>query len=333
MTLLSIKNLSCSITSKKEKILPLYDINLTLSKNETLAIVGESGSGKSLLCLSLLQILPSPPISIETGEIIFKGQNLLNLKDKELQKIRGKEISMIFQEPMTALNPVFTIGEQIVEMLLTHENISKKDALDKAEYLFERVKIPFAKKRLEAYPHELSGGMRQRVMIAMALSCNPLLLLADEPTTALDLTTQAEILTLIKELKEAYETTMLLVSHDLGLVAQYADNIAVLYAGEFVEKAPARELFSAPKHPYTQALLATIPILDKPKNLTAIKGHIPQGNERLSADILKFPELYLQRGCNFAPRCTYALKKCFDETPPLFSLNAQEQVRCWLHEK
>ncbi|MEM6705764.1 MAG: ABC transporter ATP-binding protein [Acidobacteriota bacterium] len=282
----------------------LDGIDLSVASGETLALVGESGSGKSMTALSLLQLVPEPG-RIEGGRIRFDGQDLLALDKQGIRGVRGNRIAMIFQEPMSSLNPVLTIGEQVAEPIQLHRDVERNEALERAGELLRRVAIPDAEQRLNAYPHELSGGMRQRVMIAMALACEPELILADEPTTALDVTVQAQILSLLKRLTEETNAALLLITHDLGVVARYADRVAVMYGGRVVETAPASALYRAPQHPYTRGLLASVPRLDgEDRRLVPIEGQPP--------DLADLPA-----GCAFAPRCPLAFDRCRHEQPLL----------------
>ncbi|MDI3480921.1 MAG: peptide/nickel transport system ATP-binding protein [Tepidanaerobacteraceae bacterium] len=298
-------------------IVPAVDgVDFCIKKGETLGIVGESGCGKSVTSLSLLRLVPNPPGKIVEGEVFFKGENLLKKTESEMRKIRGNDISMIFQEPMTSLNPVFTVGEQISEAIELHQGLSKRDAMAKAVEMLKMVGIPSAEQRVREYPHQMSGGMRQRVMIAMALSCNPALLIADEPTTALDVTIQAQILELMKDLKERLGTAIMLITHDLGVVAEMAENVLVMYAGKVVEYADVKTIFKNPKHPYTVGLLGSIPRLDEPKEkLYVIEGAVPN-------------PFNMPSGCRFHPRCPEAREICRMREPELLQLDGH-QVRCW----
>jgi len=283
-----------------------------------LGIVGESGSGKSVTALSIMRLIPQPPGKIVSGEITFDGKNLCTFSEREMRKIRGCKISMIFQEPMTSLDPVFTIGHEIVETILLHQDLTKKEAYKKAVKMLELVGIPDADKRMKSYPHELSGGMRQRVMIAMALSCNPALLIADEPTTALDVTIQAQILRLMNELKKEFNTSVLMITHDLGVISEMCDNVAVMYAGHIVEYTDIYTIFEKPLHPYTEGLNRSIPRMDKEtKILDTIKGVVPN-------------LLHLSPGCPFAPRCEYAYERCLKEMPQLIEVEPRHLVKCHL---
>ena len=304
-----------------EGVVPAVDgVSFHLNKGETLAVVGESGSGKSITSLSVMRLIPSPPGRIVEGSIEFAGEELLTKTDKEMRDIRGNRISMIFQEPMTSLNPVYRIGDQIAESLIVHQGLNKKQALEKAVEMLRLTGIPSPEKRVREFPHQLSGGMRQRVMIAMALCCNPELLIADEPTTALDVTIQAQILELMQELKEKLNTAIILITHDLAVVAEMADRAAVMYCGRIVEEAPVDELFANPLHPYTKGLLASIPSIDqKVDKLYMIDGMVPN-------------LLHLPPGCAFAPRCPEARSKCLKAPPELVDIGPGRKVSCWLAE-
>jgi oligopeptide/dipeptide ABC transporter ATP-binding protein len=298
-------------------------VSYHLRPRETLGIVGESGCGKSVTALSILRLVASPPGRITGGAIRFEGRNLLDLSEHEMEAIRGNDISMIFQEPMTSLNPLYTAGHQIAEAIALHQGLSRKDAMDGAIEMLRRVSIPEPERRAHAYPHQLSGGMRQRVMIAMALSCNPKVLIADEPTTALDVTIQAQILELMRELRERLGTAMILITHDLGVVAENADRVVVMYAGRKVEEAAVDELFDHPGHPYTIGLLGSIPQLDgavlartKRSRLTEIKGMVPS--------LANLP-----LGCTFAARCGFATDQCRATYPPLEMHRPEHWVACW----
>ncbi|MDR1048380.1 MAG: ABC transporter ATP-binding protein [Synergistaceae bacterium] len=328
--LVSIEGLRVSFPSKTgpsglDKIWPVDGVSLRILQGETLGLVGESGSGKSMTSLALMGLLPRPHGKIEAGSIQFKGRELVGLGDEEMMKIRGRDISMIFQDPMTSLNPVYTVGEQIAEALRAHERIAKSEARKKAVEMLGRVGIPSPEKRVDAWPHLLSGGMRQRVMIAMALVLRPALLIADEPTTALDVTIQAQILSLMEDLKRDFGMSVLLITHNMGLVAENADRIAVMYAGRILEEAPAKELFGAPSHPYTRGLLDSIPRMrGADKELKAIPGMVPALQD-------------LPPGCKFANRCSFCEceKRCRAEEPPMFELPSPgapgvHKVRCWL---
>jgi peptide/nickel transport system ATP-binding protein len=297
-------------------------VSYALKSGETLGVVGESGCGKSVTALSILRLVANPPGRIVGGAIRFDGRNLLELGESEMEKIRGNDISMIFQEPMTSLNPLFTVGGQISEAIALHQGLSRRDAWDRAVEMLRRVQMPEAEKRAHAYPHQLSGGMRQRVMIAMALSCNPKVLIADEPTTALDVTIQAQILDLMRDLQETLGTAIILITHDMGVVAENADRVVVMYAGRKVEEAAAGELFDNPGHPYTKGLLGSIPHLDtaarsaRPTRLTEIKGMVPS--------LFNLPP-----GCSFAARCSFATDQCRATAPALEQHRPGHWIACW----
>jgi oligopeptide/dipeptide ABC transporter ATP-binding protein len=294
-------------------------VSFQLRRGETLGVVGESGSGKSMTALSILRLV-QPPGEIHGGPVSFNGRtDLLELSERDMRAIRGAEIGFIFQEPMTALNPVFTIGDQIVEALRVHKRATRSDARARAIELLEAVRIPDPARRLRDYPHQLSGGMRQRVLIAIALACQPLLLIADEPTTALDVTIQAEILDLLEEMKAQFHLALMLITHDLGVVAGYADRVAVMYAGRIVEEGPMRQIFESPKHPYTQGLLESIPGGAAGQKLRAIEGAVP--------NLAKLPS-----GCAFAPRCPYRFELCPTEPPPAYDVAPDQRARCYLHD-
>jgi len=301
-----------------DRVIPAVDgVSFSLSKGETLGIVGESGCGKSVTALSIMRLLQTPPAKIVKGEILFKGENLLNKSDEDMRKIRGKDISMIFQEPMTSLNPVFTIGQQISEVFIQHQNLSRKEALSKAIEMLKLVRIPLPERVVKQYPHQLSGGMRQRVMIAMALACEPALIIADEPTTALDVTVEAQILDLINELKSRIDSSIMMISHDLGIVADVADKVAVMYSGRIVEYGDVYAIFNEPKHPYTQGLLNAIPDIDmsRDQRLQEIRGVVPLPDE-------------IKNGCRFKTRCDCAQDNCWIKEPPLLQIG-MNLVRCW----
>ena len=323
--LLEVKNLKTYFYTP-EKVIPAVDgVSFHIKKGETLCIVRESGSGKSVTSLSIMQLVQSPPGKYVGGEILFKGEDILKKSESEMCGIRGNTISMIYQEPMTSLNPVFTIGMQIMETIRIHQKVSKEEARKKAVHMLELVGIADPDIRMKEYPHQLSGGMRQRVMIAMGLCCQPELLIADEPTTALDVTIQAQILDLMRRLKEELHMTILFITHDLGVVAEMAERVIVMYGGRVVEEAPVKEIFKHPRHPYTQGLLNCIPRVDvKEERLKAIKGMVPS------------PDKFAQ-GCRFHPRCPYAREICKSKEPPEhknqwgtvtchFPLNVEEEV-------
>ncbi len=315
--ILDINNLSVSLKHAHEHIPILQNIQFSIAQGKTLCIVGESGCGKSMTALAILRLLPEIA-SIMSGAITFNNQDLTEISETQLQQIRGKNISIIFQEPMTSLNPVLSIGNQIAEPLIQHLNISKSDAINYAIELLNLTGISSPEKRIFEYPHQLSGGLRQRVMIAMALSCNPELLLADEPTTALDVTIQQQILTLLQKFTKEKGMSMLFITHNLGVVAEVADDVCVMYAGEIIEKAPVVELFKTPKHPYTQALINAVPSLKnkKQKHLQSIHGSVPTPQN-------------LPKGCSFSPRCPLFHKECLQK-PPYITMN-KHLVACWLY--
>ena len=318
---LEIQNLTVSFSTTKGKLIAVNGISFHLNPGETLALVGESGCGKTVSALSILRLLPEPPAEISSGKILFDGQDLLSLNAKALQDLRGRSISMIFQDPMTSLNPVLTVGEQIAETLLRHTAMNRREALQKSADLLSRVELPSPKEKLQYYPHQLSGGMRQRVMIAMALACSPRVLIADEPTTALDVLIQAQILELLENLKKETGMSILIITHDLGVVAEIAQRVLVMYAGEIVESGPAKALLKSPFHPYTKGLIASIPKLGTKKRpgarLEEIPGNVPSLDQRPS-------------GCPFHPRCSWAMEICKTQNPQLRMIEAQRQVSCHL---
>ena len=314
---LEVKNLKTYFYTDEGEIPAVDGVDFSLERGETLAIVGESGCGKSVTSLSILRLIATPPGKIVDGEILYNGRDLLKLSEKEMRSVRGNDISMIFQEPMTSLNPVFTVGKQIMESLIYHQNMTKEQARERAIEMLRLVDIPNPEKCINTYPHNLSGGMRQRVMIAMALACNPKVLIADEPTTALDVTIQAQILKLMAELQKKTETGIILITHDLGIVAQIARNVMVMYAGEAVEYADVRSIFKDPRHPYTIGLLKSIPSIHETQDeLYTIKGMVPSPKN-------------LPKGCLFAPRCEYATERCLQERPPLVDIGEGRKLRCW----
>lgn len=323
MSLLEVNNLHTYFKTKKGIVKAVNDVTYSLEAGKTLGIVGESGSGKSVSAMSIIKLLDGNGW-IESGSVTFNGRDILHCTEKEMYHIRGNEISVIFQEPMTSLNPVFTVERQIGEVLRIHQNMSKKQAAEKVIDLLTDVKIPNPARVAKQYPFQLSGGMRQRVMIAMALACKPKLLIADEPTTALDVTIQAQILKLMNDLKRQTGTSILFITHDLGVIHEMADEVAVMYCGQIVEKADAKEIFhkSVYSHPYTEGLMISIPRLNTPKGkrLDAIPGAVPN-------------PLYLPKGCKFAPRCKYCTQKCLEAEPPLTEVGPNHQVRCFYPEK
>lgn len=314
--LLEVKNLCTQFHTEEGIVHALDDVSFDLDRGETLGIVGESGSGKSVTALSIIQLIQTPPGRIAAGAILFGGVDLLKKSRKEMRRIRGHEIAMVFQEPMTSLNPVFTIGEQIMESIQIHQKLGKRQARSKAVEMLRLVRIPEPEQRLHDYPHQLSGGMRQRVMIAIALCCNPYLLICDEPTTALDVTIQAQILELVQEIKERLGTSVILITHDLGVVAQVAERVMIMYAGKVMEYGNARDIFTRPLHPYTSALLRSIPAIEgRVERLNVIQGMVPSLSKR--------PE-----GCLFHPRCDDARPLCRTGRPGITECEGR-QVRCW----
>lgn len=300
-------------------------VSLSVSPSRTLGLLGESGCGKTVTALSVLRLIPEPPGRIEGGSVLFEGVDLLSLPPQRMRGIRGNRITMVFQEPMTSLNPVYTIGDQIAETVMAHRRLGRRDALEMAADLLQQVGIPSPSRRLKEYPHQLSGGMRQRAMIAMAIACRPTLLIADEPTTALDVTIQAQILDLLLGLQEAAGMAMVMITHDLGVIAEMSDHVAVMYAGEVVEYAPVDTLFSDARHPYSIGLMASIPRLGAKlsggkRDLNEIPGLVP--------NLIRLPP-----GCHFAPRCPRRIDRCWRAKPPLFSLTAAHGARCWLVER
>lgn len=317
---LEVKDLSISFdlpNGQEAKV--VEDISFSVYKGETLALVGESGSGKSITSLAVMRLLPIPPGRIASGTIRLNGHDLLQMKLKEMSSIRGNEISMIFQEPMTSLDPVFKVSSQLIEGIRRHQKVSKKEAFEIALGMLKEVGIANAEKVMHEYPHQLSGGMRQRVMIAMAMANNPKLLIADEPTTALDVTVQAQILRLMLKMKEEHGSAILFITHDMGVVAETADRVMVMYAGQIVEEAPVKTLFTEPKHPYTVALLKTIPSLDENvRRLPSIPGTVPSASQ-------------LPNGCRFAARCEHAMPICSEKQPDMMAFAHRQQVRCHLY--
>ena len=320
--LLHIEELKTYFDTFEGMVRAVDDVSFFVDKGEVLGVVGESGCGKSVTALSIMRLIPDPPGKIIAGDIIFEGQSLLALSNEEMRRIRGNKISMIFQEPMTSLNPVYTIGNQISEALRLHQGLSKKDAHDRSIDMLQLVGIPLPERRVNEHPHQLSGGMRQRAMIAMALSCNPSLLIADEPTTALDVTIQAQILDLMVSLKADLDTAIILITHDLGVVAESAARVVVMYAGKVVEEADVYNIFEHPLHPYTEGLLESIPRIDhsiqKKARLTEIPGVVPIPSQ-------------LPAGCHFHPRCPKVMDVCRHENPELKEEKADHRVRCWLY--
>ena len=320
--LLEISNLTTHFFTQDGVVKAVDGITYDLEEGEVLGVVGESGCGKSVHALSIMRLVPSPPGRTVAGEVVFEGEDLLKMDDSEMRNIRGNRIAMVFQEPMTSLNPVLTIGRQLTETLELHQKMSKQQAKIRAAELLQTVGISDAARRLADYPHQFSGGMRQRVMIAMALSCNPKLIIADEPTTALDVTIQAQILELMQDLARDFGTAMIIITHNLGVVARYADNVNVMYAGKIIETGSALEIYHNPKHPYTLALLNSVPRLD--------------ATERIRLDVIEGlpPDLVnLADGCSFAPRCKYVYERCIDESPVLEDALPGHTTACWRHHE
>ncbi len=319
--LLQVKNLHTIFHTEDGTVEAIGGVDFEINEGETLGIVGESGCGKSVTSLSIMRLLPKGIGEVPQGEVIYKGRNILKIPEHEMRRIRGKEIAMIFQEPMTALNPVYTAGDQVAEMVELHLGMKKKEALDYTVEMFKKVGIPMPEQRIYEYPHELSGGLRQRVMIAMALSCNPSLLIADEPTTALDVTIQAQVLDLMRNLLKEYNSSLIMITHDLGVIAEMAERVAVMYAGKIVEYTDVVTLFKNPSHPYTIGLMKSIPRPDvEVERLESIEGVVP--------DLFHMP-----KGCRFNNRCPYATSKCREEEPPLFEVEPQHWSRCWRYSE
>jgi len=319
-TIVEVKNLKTSFSTSEGRFLAVDNVSFKVDQGQTLGIVGESGCGKSVTSLSIMRLIPTPPGQIEAGEILFKGKDLLKLSKEEMRNIRGNQIGMIFQEPMTSLNPVFTIGNQISEAISIHQkSLTRKEIRKRTLEMLMLVGIPSPETRINDYPHQLSGGMRQRVMIAMALSCNPQLLIADEPTTALDVTIQAQILDLIKKLQREFQTAMILITHDLGVVAETCNNVAVMYAGRIVEEGKVEDIFNYPKHPYTKGLLSSVPHFEsgqRLKKLETIPGIVPS-------------LAHLPPGCRFQTRCKFATDICKKTDPPLEPIENEHRVACY----
>lgn len=318
--LLEVKDLQIVFEKEKKELVSVDNVSFSLKRGETLGIVGESGCGKSVTSLSIMRLLGKNG-RIRQGEVLFAGEDIAHVSDKRIRELRGNEISMIFQEPMTSLNPVLTIGDQMMESIRLHMKLDKKAARQYAIEMLEKVRIPRAEVIIDEYPHGLSGGMRQRVMIAMALSCKPKLLIADEPTTALDVTIQAQILKLMQGLREESDTSIMLITHDLGVIAEMADRVIVMYAGQVVEEAEVFELFDNPKHPYTKGLMASIPHIefDGNERLVSIPGTVPSLDQ-------------MPQGCRFQSRCSFATDKCIEQQPSLTQITTQHAVRCFLYE-
>ena len=320
--LLEVNNLATYFYTAEGVVKAVDGISYDLQPGETLGLVGESGCGKSVSALSVMGLIPWPPGRVVTGDIIFNGENLRAYDNKSMRSIRGKEIAMVFQEPMTSLNPVLTIGRQLTETMELHLSLNRGQAQNKALELIQRVGIPDAERRLKQYPHQFSGGMRQRVMIAMALSCSPKLIIADEPTTALDVTIQAQILELMQDLCKEFGAALIIITHNLGVIARYADRVNVMYAGRIIERGTAGDIYRNPKHPYTLGLLHSVPRLDEPRKikLDPIEGQPP--------DMINLPE-----GCSFRDRCRYAVEKCATEFPPLVEVEDSHVSACWEWER
>lgn len=319
-TLIEVRDLKVYFHTDKGIVKSVNGVSFNINEGETIGIVGESGCGKSVTAMSLMKLLPTS--KIEGGEIIFQGKDILKMNENELMGIRGNEISMIFQEPMISLNPAFTVGNQIIEGIMLHQDLSKEESKKKVIDMIKLVEIPRAEEIYNSYPHELSGGMRQRIMIAMALSCNPKLLIADEPTTALDVTIQAQVLDIMKNIKEKLNTSIMMITHDLGVVAEMCDKVIVMYAGKVIEVADVVELFKNPKHPYTIGLLKSKPILgeNKEKRLYSIPGQVPN-------------PIGIPDSCYFSDRCEKVCDKCRTQIPPLIELNSGHSIACWLYKQ
>ena len=315
--LLEVRGLQTHFASERGVVRAVDGVDLRIERGRTLGIVGESGCGKSVTALSIMGLVPQPPGRIAAGEVLFEGEDLLKLPPARLRDLRGDKLSMIFQEPMTSLNPAFPVGEQISEAIVRHRDVSAAEARAQANEMLRRVRIPSPERRADDYPHRLSGGMRQRVMIGMALACNPKLLIADEPTTALDVTIQAQILELMRALREELGTAIILITHDLGVIAELADDVIVMYAGQVIERCTVPRLFAEPQHPYTIGLLGSIPRLHlEQERLSAIEGFVP--------DAAAMPQ-----GCRFHPRCPFSIEKCRQEAPPLAKLATGHFAACW----
>ncbi|MBN4046699.1 ABC transporter ATP-binding protein [bacterium AH-315-P07] len=318
---LSVKNLKTYFYTERGVALAVDDVSFEIPEGKTLALVGESGCGKSMTALSILGLIPDPPGKIVSGSVLFEGRDLVSLPPKEMRGIRGNDISMIFQEPMTSLNPVFRIGDQIGSILRLHEGLDKASANKAAIGLLEQVGIPAPESRVNDYPHQMSGGMRQRVMIAMALACNPKVLIADEPTTALDVTIQAQILDLLRDLQKQRGMAILLITHDLGVVAEMADEVAIMYAGKIIERGPITSVFAVKSHPYTQGLFNSLPNINaRDERLETIKGQVPAATD--------FPD-----GCRFHPRCPKAMQVCMHKEPTENAIDSDHTTHCWLYDE
>lgn len=320
-SVLEVKNLRTSFFTDDGEVAAVDDIDFYINKGEILGVVGESGCGKSVTSLSIMGLVPSPPGKIVGGEILYKGEDLTKASEKRMRQIRGNDITMIFQEPMTSLNPLFTIGNQIMETIRLHNKWNKQQVKERAIEILQMVGLPRAEELLNEYPHQLSGGMRQRVMIAMAMVCNPQLLIADEPTTALDVTIQAQILKLMKKLNHDYQTAIMMITHDLGVVAEVCQRVVVMYAGKVVEEGDIATIYKSPKHPYTVGLIKSVPDMRKKVDrLYSIPGNVPKPGS-------------IKEGCRFAARCEHAFDRCFTETPELYQTGEGQKVRCFLYEQ
>jgi oligopeptide/dipeptide ABC transporter ATP-binding protein len=316
--LLEVRGLQTHFASERGVVRAVDGVDLRIERGRTLGIVGESGCGKSVTALSIMGLVPQPPGRIPAGEVLFEGEDLLKLPPARLRDLRGDQLSMIFQEPMTSLNPAFPVGAQISEAIVRHRDVSAAEARAQAIEMLRRVRMPSPERRADDYPHQLSGGMRQRVMIGMALACNPKLLIADEPTTALDVTIQAQILELMRALRAELGTAIILITHDLGVIAELADDVIVMYAGQVIERCAVPRLFAEPQHPYTIGLLGSIPRLHlEQERLSAIEGFVP--------DAAAMPQ-----GCRFHPRCPFSVEKCRKEAPPLAEITKNHFVSCWM---
>lgn len=320
--LLEVQDLTTRFYTEEGIVHAVNSVSYVLDEGETLGVVGESGCGKTVHALSIMRLIPSPPGKIESGKVMLRGRDLLELSDGEMRRMRGAEIAMVFQDPMTSLNPVLTIGFQIVEALKLHQGMNDREARERAAELLSMVGIPEATQRLDDYAHQFSGGMRQRAMIAIALSCNPSILIADEPTTGLDVTIQAQIIDLVKRLRDRLSMTVIWITHDLGVIAGLAERVNVMYAGSIIEAGPVKEIYENPRHPYTVGLLGSLPRLDEPvaTELFSIEGD--------PLDLLELPE-----GCPFAPRCNYAIERCCHEEPRLERIGSGHMVACWEKER
>jgi peptide/nickel transport system ATP-binding protein len=317
---LEVKQLNTSFFTDNGEIPAVDNVSFHINEGEILGVVGESGCGKSVTSLSIMGLVPKPPGKIVSGEILLNGEDLVKASEKRMRQVRGNDVAMIFQEPMTSLNPVYTIGNQLVEAIRLHQRMDKKKARERAIEIMRLVGLPRAEELINEYPHQLSGGMRQRVMIAMSMVCEPKLLIADEPTTALDVTIQAQILRLMKKLNEDYKTAIMLITHDLGVVAEVCERVVVMYAGKIVEEGDVHSIYKNPKHPYTIGLIKSVPDVNKKvDHLYSIPGNVPKPGS-------------IKQGCAFATRCEYAMDRCFAETPQLLSAGDGQHVRCFLHE-